>query len=123
MKKLSILLACLAATSGLALAQAPDSDGDGVADAEDNCTQVANTGQQDTDGDDYGNMCDGDLNNDGNVNEADLEIMKGVLNKEASTSAIAAAADLDNDGMVTAKDFARLRAQTATGPGPSGTKP
>ena len=123
MKKLSIFLACIAGATGLAFAQAPDADNDSIPDASDNCTQVANADQQDADSDDYGNLCDGDLDNNGAVNEADMELMKGVLNKESSTSAMAAAADLDDDGMVTAKDFARMRAQAANGPGPSGKRP
>ena len=35
-----------------------DSDGDGVADAEDNCSQVANADQADGDGDGQGDACD-----------------------------------------------------------------
>lgn len=35
-----------------------DTDGDGVADADDNCIDVANTDQLDTDGDGVGDMCD-----------------------------------------------------------------
>ncbi len=41
-----------------------DTDGDGVADACDNCPLVANTDQYDQDGDGYGNSCD-DCNLDG----------------------------------------------------------
>jgi hypothetical protein len=35
-----------------------DTDGDSVCDAEDDCPAVANTGQEDFDGDDVGNVCD-----------------------------------------------------------------
>ena len=45
-----------------------DSDGDGVADATDNCPSAANPGQTDTDGDGVGDLCDltptGDLDGD-----------------------------------------------------------
>ncbi|MEO8224209.1 MAG: thrombospondin type 3 repeat-containing protein, partial [Gammaproteobacteria bacterium] len=45
-----------------------DTDGDGVADVLDNCTLVANPTQCDSDGDGYGNACDGDLNNNSFTN-------------------------------------------------------
>ena len=43
----------------------PDSDGDGVSDSSDNCSDAANPGQDDTDGDDCGNLCDADYDNNG----------------------------------------------------------
>jgi hypothetical protein len=39
---------------------APDFDGDAVGDAVDNCSEHINTAQDDTDGDDCGNLCDAD---------------------------------------------------------------
>ena len=44
-----------------------DSDLDGVEDEFDNCSDVVNYGQDDTDGDDCGNSCDADYNDDGVV--------------------------------------------------------
>ncbi len=41
-----------------------DRDGDGIVDSADNCTEHANPGQTDGDGDGIGNVCDGDFNND-----------------------------------------------------------
>jgi hypothetical protein len=125
-RRLCSLLAGFAA--GLALltaasAQTPDADRDGVADAQDNCAQAANANQQDADGDGKGNLCDGDLDNHGETNEADFELMKGVMNQEASASSTAAAADMDGDGRVTAKDFSRLRSQINTPPTPAAPVP
>ncbi|OGO12497.1 MAG: hypothetical protein A2Y53_01810 [Chloroflexi bacterium RBG_16_47_49] len=43
----------------------PDTDGDGTPDAMDNCPSAANADQTDTDGDDMGDACDADDDNDG----------------------------------------------------------
>ena len=54
-----------------------DSDEDGYADIADNCSQVVNADQRDTDYDGYGNACDGDLDNSGGVvNFGDLATFK-----------------------------------------------
>lgn len=45
-------------TSTFQLIQIEDRDGDGVADAIDNCPDVANADQTDTDGDGFGDVCD-----------------------------------------------------------------
>ncbi len=45
----------------------PDSDGDGVSDVDDNCSDDINPGQDDTDGDDCGNLCDADYDQSGVV--------------------------------------------------------
>jgi hypothetical protein len=42
------------------LDDAPDSDGDGIPDANDNCPTVSNSRQLDADGDGIGNICDND---------------------------------------------------------------
>jgi hypothetical protein len=58
-------------TAGIGILQikfigtAPDSDGDGVHDAADNCSETVNPEQVDTDGDDCGNRCDGDYDQNG----------------------------------------------------------
>jgi hypothetical protein len=100
-----------------------DVDGDGIENASDNCTLVANPDQLDADGDGYGNICDADLNNSGMVNTFDYGILRSVLGQPASASPNAAAADLDGSGSVTVTDFALLRARLGTPPGPSGLHP
>ena len=49
-----------------------DGDSDGVLDYLDNCSTDANPSQGDTDGDDYGNRCDGDFDNNGIVDSNDF---------------------------------------------------
>ncbi len=48
-----------------------DGDDDGIANDVDNCPDVANAGQDDLDGDDLGDVCDGDIDGDGADNEDD----------------------------------------------------
>jgi hypothetical protein len=49
-----------------------DSDGDGVHDGLDNCSEVANAAQDDTDGDDCGNLCDANYDQGGTVGFGDF---------------------------------------------------
>jgi hypothetical protein len=94
----------------------PDADSDTVADAIDNCLNVANSSQRDTDGDGIGNSCDADLDNNGVVNAADLGLLKGVFfSSEAGLHA-----DLDGDGTVSLSDLVILRESFFKAPGPVG---
>jgi hypothetical protein len=114
------LLVTLFATALLVLpaSAAPgDTDGDGVPDANDNCTLVANADQFDADNDGYGNACDGDLDGSGRVTTADHTILRNALN---TTNA---AADLNHDGSVNAADLAMLESMLNRPPGPSGLRP
>jgi hypothetical protein len=94
-----------------------DTDGDGIVDSLDNCTFVANDAQYDSDGDNYGNMCDGDLNNDGIVNFFDFGLFKQVF---GTTDADA---DFNGDGIVNFFDFGLFKQMFGTQPGPSGLAP
>ncbi len=105
----------MAAPADIATAQwvAPaDADQDGVADASDNCVEVANPAQRDADGDGIGTACDADLTQDCSVNFADLAQMKSLF---FSTDA---GADFDGDGNVTFADLAIMKAQFFAAPGP-----
>ena len=100
-----------------------DSDGDGVPDAVDNCSNVSNANQLDADGDGYGNLCDADLNGSGTVTSADFGLLRSVLGQAAGFSATAAASDMNGSGTVTSADFALMRARLGSMPGPSGLHP
>jgi hypothetical protein len=91
-----------------------DRDGDGVPDSRDNCITVRNADQRDSDGDGYGDVCDGDANNDGLVNSIDLAIVRDAFGKPTPSRA-----DLNGDGNVNALDLALVRRLFATRPGPS----
>ena len=103
-----------------------DADQDGIADARDNCVLKPNGplkpdagghSQRDTDSDGYGNLCDADFDNSGNVDFADLARMKSVF---FSTDPLT---DLDGDGKTDFADLAILKATFFGPPGPSGLVP
>jgi hypothetical protein len=78
----------------VAIAVAADNDSDGVPDSLDNAPETDNPGQEDTDGDGYGNICDADFNNDGNVNFFDKFILGQAFNNYNEN------ADMNSDGSV-----------------------
>jgi hypothetical protein len=97
-----------------------DIDQDGVADAQDNCTLIANPDQRDTNGDGYGNMCDPDFNGDGTVNINDYNRLKARL---GITPVVDVDTDLDGNGSVNINDKNRLKVFLGKPPGPSGLHP
>ena len=91
-----------------------DSDGDSIADNIDNCVLMENPMQEDADGDNYGNLCDTDLNNDCAVNFQDLGDLRTVFFTDD------AVADFNSDGAVNFVDLGVMRDQFFGLPGPSG---
>jgi len=91
-----------------------DNDNDGIEDAVDNCLLVTNADQRDTDGDNIGNACDADINNDCTVNFLDIV-------RYANNFSMLGDLDTDNngDGITNFIDFAVFRAQSFGSPGPS----
>jgi len=99
-----------------------DQDADGVVDALDNCAMVANPTQCDSDGDGYGNRCDGDLNNNGATNAQDTALFRAELG-QASVGPTYNPADLNCNGGVNAQDNVMFRGLLGLPPGPSGIAP
>ena len=97
------------------LEEPADNDGDGVIDIGDNCTDVSNPSQLDTNGDGFGNACDPDLNNDGTVNFIDASMFAANFN-----TANGGDADFNGDGFVNFLDFAVFPNYFLQPPGPSG---
>ena len=96
---------------------AVDTDRDGVDDALDNCTLIANPDQRDSSGDGFGNVCDADLNNDGQVNSLDLGLFKKVFLKDSPD------ADINGDGAVNSLDLGLFKRMFLKSPGPSKVTP
>jgi len=108
-------LAGQANTVSFSIIESVDSDADGVADASDNCTAVANAGQVDFDADGYGNACDADFNNDCVVNFIDYSQL---TNEFLSTTS--GLFDLNADGVINFEDAAIFSNYFLLAPGPSG---
>jgi hypothetical protein len=113
---------------GLAWQLLADQDADGAHDGQDNCVDAANgpwlpdaggNSQLDTDGDGYGNICDGDLDNSGGiVNYGDLAAFKAMFGTPSANG------DLNGSGgIVNFADLARFKALFGKPPGPSALKP
>ena len=80
-----------------------DLDEDRIFDKEDNCIGVSNPLQLDTDGDLYGNACDGDLDNDGQVGPSDIGVFRTAF--QSSNGLV----DFDEDGVVGPSDIGIFR--------------
>ncbi|MFK8013932.1 MAG: thrombospondin type 3 repeat-containing protein [Gammaproteobacteria bacterium] len=119
MQRMGLKIGLAVVASGLfgSAAYAVDSDGDGVDDSVDNCSQQANADQRDSNGDGFGNVCDTDLNNDLIVNVVDLGIFRSVFFSGDAD------ADANGDGTVNVVDLGVLRSQFFSAPGPGAVPP
>ncbi|MDJ0866729.1 MAG: thrombospondin type 3 repeat-containing protein [Myxococcota bacterium] len=102
-----------------AAAPALDFDEDGTGDERDNCIEVANRDQVDTDGDGWGNACDADFDQDGWVGISDFVVLREQFGRSDADPEFDPAADADSDGVVGIRDFNAFRAQFGGPPGPS----
>jgi len=110
---ITFCLILLMTMTGFGVAHAADADGDGIDDTLDNCTSVANAGQEDTDYDGHGNICDGDFDQTCMTNFSDLSLMKaGFFSADSNL-------DLDGSGSVNFNDLALIKPMFFSPPGPS----
>lgn len=98
-----------------------DLDGDGIADACDNCIFAFNPLQQDRDGDGTGDACSCDFDGDGLCTLADFSLWRSDFSLGADGGS---GTDLDSDGQITSQDYGLLLGGLAIGaPGPAAIDP
>lgn len=96
-----------------------DSDADGILDDADNCTEIPNSGQEDLDGDEYGDMCDCDFTNDGVCDINDFSVFLADFSAGVDSGV---GTDMSSDGTLGIEDFSKFLVGFSNGaPGPSGT--
>lgn len=99
---LSIFVSCSSEEEPL-----PDSDNDGIVDAEDNCPLVKNKDQKDSDGDGIGDACEEDSDGDGIIDELDnCPLVSNPDQEDEDEDGIGDVCedDTDGDGVVDDKD-------------------
>ena len=106
-------------TRSVLVAPFVDDDGDGTVNVFDNCLAVPNPDQLDTDGDGYGNLCDGDLNNDGKTNTLDLNLYKLAHRTNVGNPSYNPDADFNGDDRINTLDLNIYKTLHRKPPGPS----
>ncbi len=101
---------------------------DGLPDTQDNCIMTGNgpdnldaggNSQRDTNGDGFGNICDPDVDNDGNVNFNDLSMLGAAFFSAPGDANWDPDVDFDGDGNVNFNDLTIMGAHFFGSPGPS----
>jgi hypothetical protein len=97
---------------------AESSDQDGVADQSDNCSEVPNAAQDDTDGDGCGNACDADYDQNGAVGFPDFGIFLQCFG--TADELCQHVEPIGGGRLVGFPDFGFFSANFSSVPGPSG---
>ena len=101
-----------------------DADNDGVYNGTDNCPDVYNPDQEDTDGDDIGDECDncnnlvfadGDLDGNDNVDIFDILVLVDVILGANENTCLMEAGDVNGDGVSNILDVIELLQQILNG--------
>lgn len=116
--KIKIILACFLLFPPLVYADV-DTDNDGIIDSMDNCIEVYNPEQVDTNQDGFGNMCDPDVDNDGNVTENDEDIINAAYGLTPGDPDWNTDADLNSNGEIDTFDVFIWIDMIGEPPGPS----
>ena len=77
-----------------------------TADCRDNCLDVANGAQGNSGGDGFGDACDPDYDNDGDIDQDDADALDGQLGLTESDPSFDGAFDHDDDGTIGPADVA-----------------
>jgi hypothetical protein len=110
----------LAAMAGPTPNGTPDTDGDGVENAFDNCSARSNANQGDKDHDACGDLCDGDFNQDGTAGTVDLGIFNKSKGASSGNPAYNPGADMNCDGTIGTPDLGLFTKVKGSKAGPSG---
>jgi len=94
-----------------------DIDGDGIPNNADNCYKLSNATQVDSDGDGFGNRCDGDMNQNGITNSQDYVLFRQQIG-QPSIAPTYNKADINANGVVNSQDYVLFRGLIGAPPGP-----
>jgi hypothetical protein len=105
----------LAATAG-PTPGGPDTDGDGVENAFDNCPAAVNPAQKDLDHDNCGDFCDCDYDNNTVCNSGDYFAFKATYLKGVGDPGYNPLADCDCNGVINSGDYFCFKTGYLTSP-------
>ena len=120
LRTLPILIPLIAVAAAGQL-RGPDIDGDGILDSDDNCVEVPNADQRDTNVDGFGNICDTDLDNDGSITSfSDLAIFDAAFFSTPGAPTWNPDTDFNGDNIVNFVDLQIMKDAFFGPPGPIG---